>query len=377
VGDRIRFAMKLLPFLLFGSLTFAQTVRPPDIPFQKLELDLGASETAAVADINRDGKLDIISGENWYAGPKWTKTKFRSLHWENNYVDALTDLTMDVDGDGWVDVLTCSWFSKEIVWWKNPGKSGEWKKLPIIDGYNTEFMFLVDLNNDGKAREVLPQFGGAAPTLWLEFKDGKWHQHLISELNFGHGIGAGDVNGDKRTDVLTSRGWFEAPSDLQNGTWTRHADWELKEQLSFIHVHDVDGDQQPEVIAGNAHDYGLFVLKKANDGKWNKSMIDVFWSQVHAVTLVDLNQDGKLDILTGKRFLAHDTDPGSRDVNGIYWYERVATKRGNPWVRHIIDYGSRTGGGMQMPAVDLDGDGDVDFVAPGKGGLFVFLNKTK
>ena len=33
-------------------------------------LDNGASETAAVADVNKDGRLDIVSGENWYEGPR-------------------------------------------------------------------------------------------------------------------------------------------------------------------------------------------------------------------------------------------------------------------------------------------------------------------
>src|SRR2546428_9650298 len=37
-----------------------------EINFRKHTIDLGPSETCAVADVNQDGKLDIISGENWY-----------------------------------------------------------------------------------------------------------------------------------------------------------------------------------------------------------------------------------------------------------------------------------------------------------------------
>ncbi|MDZ7639305.1 MAG: hypothetical protein U5J83_13810 [Bryobacterales bacterium] len=44
---------------------------------------------------------------------------------------------------------------------------------------------------------------------------------------------------------------------------------------------------------------------------------------MHEVVLVDLNGDGKKDILTGKRFLAHDHDPGAQDPNGIFWYENA------------------------------------------------------
>ena len=57
--------------LLGGLLTVAATPgpRPPDVPFRIQMIDGGASETAAVADINHDGRLDILSGENWYEAP--------------------------------------------------------------------------------------------------------------------------------------------------------------------------------------------------------------------------------------------------------------------------------------------------------------------
>ncbi len=107
-------------------------------------------------------------------------------------------------------------------------------------------------------------------------------------------------------------------------------------------------------------------------------MIDGFWSQVHAVTLADVNGDGKTDIVAGKRFLAHDYDPGARDPLGIYWYESMPGPRGGiQWVRHILDYATTAGAGMQLPVGDLDGDGDADVVAPGKSGLFLFENQTK
>ena len=51
--------------------------RPPDLPFRIHAIDPGASETAAVADINRDGRLDIVSGEHWYEAPSWTKHRFQ------------------------------------------------------------------------------------------------------------------------------------------------------------------------------------------------------------------------------------------------------------------------------------------------------------
>ena len=77
--------------------------------------------------------------------------------------------------------------------------------------------------------------------------------------------------------------------------------------------------------------------------------------------------------------MAHNgKDPGEREPLGIYWYDYVASPDGKrvDWVRHVVDYSTRTGGGMQIPAADLDGDGDIDFVTPGKSGLFLFENLT-
>src|SRR5450755_344935 len=156
--------------------------RPLDIPFQKQEIDAGASETAAVADVNGDGKLDIVSGEYWYAGPSWTPHKFRELPYANGYVDNFSDLPIDVDGDGRIDIVSCSWFRKSLRWWRNPGPQGAWIEHSIDEGFPTEFAFLVDLNNDGKANEILPEFGDSnAPLAWYELNRGKFIKHVVSD----------------------------------------------------------------------------------------------------------------------------------------------------------------------------------------------------
>ena len=104
---------------------------------------------------------------------------------------------------------------------------------------------------------------------------------------------------------------------------------------------------------------------------------------------MDLNGDGRMDLVTGKRFMAHNgSDPGEKEPLGVYWYEFAgapasaqtspsATARQVEWIRHVIDYGGRMGGGMQIPVVDIDGDGDLDIVCPGKSGLFFVENLTK
>ena len=372
---------------LFGALALLLAgiallvARGPEISFERHTIDLGVSETCAIADFNNDGRPDIFSGDAWYENPTWKRHEVRHLEEYGTYLASLTDLPLDVDGDGFVDIVSSGWHGGKIWWSRNPGKAGGmWEDRVIDQGSPVEFSFLVDLDNDGKARELLPQFGNAKfGTAWYEFAGGAWKGHLVSPQGYGHGIGAGDVNGDGRNDIVTPQGWFEAPADPRSSDWKFHPEFHLG-STSFIYVLDINEDGLPDLLTANAHDYGIFWMEQRPDHTWVKHIIDESWSQAHALTLVDLNGDGRKELLTGKRFMAHDGhDPGEHDPLGIYWYEYRKSDDGKSvvWARHIIDYGSRAGGGMQIPVADLDGDGDLDFAVGGKSGLFLFENLTR
>jgi len=345
--------------------------------------------------MNRDGKLDIVSGENWFEqappaapgeGPRWIKHKFRSLPYSDFYLEDLSDLVIDVNGDGYPDIVSCSYWSRPLTWWENPGAQNKpWKEHLIESRSPVEFAFLVDILNTGKPQQLLPQFGDPKfPLTWYELSgkggDSAWIAHVVSPKSYGHGIGAGDVNGDGRTDIITPKGWFEAPPDPRDGQWVFHPEFDLG-ATGFIYTLDVNGDGLPDIVTSLGHDYGIFWYEQKKDAAgnrtWIKHLIDNSWSQAHALTLVDLRGDGHIDIVTGKRYFAHNGhDPGDHEPLGIYWYEPIKVRNEFQWRRHVIDYSTRTGGGMQIPVVDIDGDGDLDIVVAGKSGLFLFENLT-
>jgi FG-GAP-like repeat len=371
--------MKRLIQLLSAGLcafTLWSVSRPAEVPFTKIMIDGGAAETVAFADINKDGKLDIVSGEYWYQAPSWTPHRFRELKFQGGYIGNFCDLALDINKDGYPDIVSCLGFAHRLVWMENPGaKGGAWKEHLIDQGSFIEFAFLVDLDNDKKAEELLPDYlGDSAPTVWFEIKNGEFVKHVVSAKSYGHGIGVGDINGDGRNDIITHKGWFEAPPDPRTGDWVWHPDFDLGE-TGFIYAVDVNGDGRNDLVASAAHDYGIFWWEQGPNSHWTKHVIDDTWSQGHGLTMVDVNRDGKPDFLTGKRYMAHDHDPGSREPLGIYWYEFLMDEGTVRWVKHVIDYSSRTGAGLHIPTADLYGDGGMEFAAAGKNGLFLFENR--
>ena len=346
----------------------------------------------------------------WYEAPTWTKHKIRDIPFNGSYIDNFSDLALDVDGDGYTDVVQIAYFARRIVWLKNPGKgTGPWVETEIDAVGPTEFAFLVDLNNDGKAQEVLPQFtGGAnAPLSWYEVVGGKWVKHVVSSQSHGHGIGAGDVNGDKRNDILTPQGWLEAPPDVRTpGNWAMHAtDWSQlpagptagpaaaaaagaapapqpparPAEYAFMYVIDVNKDGRSDVVTSMAHSSGVLWFEQTADSQWVRRMIDSTWANAHSSAMADLNGDGQLDLVAAKRYFGRTgNDPAEREPMGIYWYQfRPGPKDSVEWIRHIVDYGGRAGGGLQTIVEDMDNDGDRDIVAAGKTGVFLSENLTK
>ena len=366
-------------------------------------------EGAGVFDVDNDGKLDIVSGDTWYNAPDWTPYHVRDLPPAGRtYRNCFATLPFDVNLDGRMDFVSVSYFGQDVGWVENPGEKGKpWTYHQVDKPGPSEAAVAVDVDGDGQL-DVLPNTVNVV--VWYSLDDllglgatrvRGWKKHDLGAAAAGHGVGTGDVNGDGRPDLLTPKGWFEAPSDAKSGAWAWHPEWNLGSTGIQILAKDVDGDGLSDLVYGSGHAFGLYWEKQGKDDKgnrtWTKATIDPTLSSVHALIWADLDGDGKADeLVTGKRVYAHEVEPGEVEASVIAYF--TFDKAAKKWDRHVIfkgepatdapkeavkrdaqkDFPPGTAGtGLEMSAIDLDGDGDLDLVCPGKSGLYYFENLTK
>ncbi len=353
------------------------------IPFEKVQLADGSSlvECCTVLDVDKDGRLDIASGGFWYEAPEWTPHEYREMTNDGNYANDWAEFALDINGDGWTDIVSGGFHTEEVSWYENPrGEEGMWPKH-LAWSRGTEFyetLVMVDVDGDGQG-DFVPNAG--APIRWYEVvrtDDGpQFVRHDIGGEGAGHGIGYGDVNRDGRTDMLTPSGWYEAPEDRREGEWAWHADWNIGSVSVPILAADLTGDRKIEIVWGGGHGYGLFLLAQEwfGGGPYADAVtIGASFSQAHAPELGDIDGDGDLDIVLGKRWKAHcGKDPGTDDPLYVYWFE--FDRETGEWRRWVVSYDDGAGIGLQQSLVDIDGDGDLDIVSACKAGLHLFENK--
>ena len=365
----------------------------------------------AAADFNHDGHLDIVSGPFLFYGPDFTK--FREV-FRGEATDPTNDFAMeaheefarDFTGDGWDDLITVKFGGGPCVYlYVNPkGENHTWKKYPVVDSVQSELTTVADIEGPGKPALI---FSGDGYVRYAEpdpaNPTGPWTIHNVSERGYGagHGIGAGDINGDGRLDILDPYGWWEQPAPGSDpAAWKYHpVDFGGRNGTggAIMAVYDVNGDGLNDVVTSlNAHGWGLAWFEQKRDAQGNISFVrhmvmddfstknagGVTFSELHGSGVGDVNGDGIPDFIVGKRWYSHldsDLDPYTFGPPVLYWYETVRDPKapgGARLVPHLIDNDS--GVGNTVLAVDLKqkpGISETDIVTSTRFGAFIFWGK--
>ncbi len=378
--------------------------------------------SVAAADMNRDGNMDFVSGPFIYYGPDFTtgrefyaaetlspSTDFPSTIDPNgpaergagNWVAFASDFT----GDGWPDVLLANTSGSAL--YVNPkGEARRWEVykgiIPPANTSQAEVNLLADVDKDGKLDLVYmtQQMGlswakpdPANPTgTWIGVSVGGQGTYAA------HGIGAGDINGDGRIDLLNGTGWWEQPaSGPTTPNWTFHAG-PFGNGGAEMAVYDVNGDKLNDVVSARmAHGFGLNWYEQKRDASGAITFVEhlifkdystpdqnaggVAFSELHGSTVADVNGDGIQDFIVGKRLWSHhesflDPDPYGAPV--LYAYMTVRDPKAPGGARFVPELiNNAAGAGSQVAAVDMNKDGVVDVLTTGANGSFIFFGKPR
>ncbi|WP_395741799.1 PVC-type heme-binding CxxCH protein [Prosthecobacter sp.] len=411
--------MKRLLLLAFAAATTVHAATQITWKRQQLHGDF-YSEGAAIGDINGDGKPDVVAGPFWWEGPAFEK---KHAYYEpkifniNGYSDNFFAYVHDFNADQKNDILILGFPGKEARLYLNPGTHDDkpWPMHIVADVVDNESPVFTDITGDGKPEIVCStggKFGWFAPN-WEKPAE-KWPFVAVTEdmkvAKFTHGLGVGDVNGDGKLDLLEARRWWE--NKPGSATWEQHNFAAGIGGGAQMFAYDFDGNGTNDVFTSlAAHRYGVAVylqqkttvpasanvvvggVKQEVSGTlnvgptWQRVMLaseqpqdndyGIVFSQPHAAYLADIDGDGVQDIVTGKRYWAHNGhDPDERGHRVIYWYQTKRDGKGGvDFVPHLVD--AESGVGVDVQVGDVNGDKLPDIVVGNKAGVFILTQERK
>lgn len=391
-----------------------------DIVWQRVKIDdVFRSEGVAIADVNKDGKMDVINGLAWYEAPGWTVHPIREQKdykdGSASYSNSFANWAYDLNGDGWTDLICVDFPGTPCYWFENPrNQGGDWKQHEIWHSAADETPQFLDVTGDGRPELIMgSETEGLVGYCEIPAGDkvyGKWNFVAVNTDKFEkqpdgttpdkmppgtfryyHGLGVGDVNKDGRPDIIIPHGWWEAPAkeQLGKGIWKFH-DLVLTKDgnpgylpAADIYVDDLDLDGDQDLMMSSAHSVGIWWFENIGSNaapNFEYHLISDVVTQTHALNFVDINGDGTKDLVTGKRWWAHgpngDLDASPNADPLIVWFEIKKSKGAPPqFTPHVISESSGSGIGTQFLVADFNGDKRPDIVLSNKKGTNLLLQR--
>jgi hypothetical protein len=283
-------------------------------------------ERHAIADINGDGKPEVVTIDNINGSVLWFEfdgDPRDAASWSQHYIcheglpGAYDVAVADYDGDGEMEVVASSWVKGNMFAYFDR-QDGEWVKSIIDEGVKeTRMVRAVDMNGNGRP-DFIGTASGSDLLAWYENPGDPsnlpWPRHIIDTPHRPNKGQVVDMDGDGGLDlVMAIRGddsvkgslvtpgaqivWYERSGV---DSWTKHVIADQFHHASEAVAADVDGDGQIEVVAtgwGANGRVALFKHRGDPRGPWDMQILKSPWSKVAQPIIVDLDGDGRLDIV--------------------------------------------------------------------------------
>jgi len=321
--------------------------------------------------------------------------------------------TVDVNGDGKLDILTASFFGSSVSVRLGDGAGGFSSPTHIAVGSSLRSAVVADVNGDGKLDILGADFNSSS--VLVRLNDGSGGFLAATSVQVGYGpfsITVADVNGDGKLDILTPNYDYTISVRLGDGTGNFSGSTAVAIGTAVnICVADVNGDGKLDILAPNMETDTISVRLGDGTGGFSGSTEVAVGYDPYSVTTADMNGDGKLDIVavnqtgatvsvrlgdgaggfSGSTEIAVGADPLSvaiGDVNSDGKLDIVTASYSGKSVSVLL--GDGTGGilssreitsNSQISSVslaDVNSDGKLDILATRSDGyVAVFLNTSQ